>query len=191
MYWDVSVLTKSTPCNPCVHKKASMYPLWVRPHAECFMWTLVSLPGEDLHRRRKLVLRNRYCPEVILMLSELESKLSSTFFLSPVVWLCSEAGEWKRDRSLMSALAYFAALFPAVSSTHGPPMPQSEQEDMAKSLWVLYRCAKFAIHFKPSFASPFISFPFAALTNYYKLSGLKSCRFILHFYVKSAGYLWC
>lgn len=60
-------------------------------------------------------------------------------------------------------------------------MPQSEQEDMAKSLWVLYRCAKFVFISNPHLPV-LLLFPFAALTNYYKLSGLKSYRFILHFY---------
>lgn len=45
--------------------------------------------------------------------------------------------------------------------------------------------------FQTLICQSFYQFPFAALTNYYKLSGLKSYRFILHFYVKSDGYLWC
>lgn len=76
--------------------------------------------------------------------------LAQFYFFSEVQW-CGCALRLENGRGTEASWVHLpiAALFPAVSSTHGPPMPQSEQEDMAKSLWVLYRCAKFVFISNP------------------------------------------
>lgn len=76
--------------------------------------------------------------------------LAQFYFFSEVQWCgCALRLENRRGTEALWVHLAFTAFFPAVSSTCGPPMPQNEQEDMAESLWVLYRCAKFVFISNP------------------------------------------